>query len=137
MNSSAQLATRTHVDPKPGSKVMVVDDDNAILHALRIRLSHEGFEVRAFSDGTTALGQLDSFEPAVAVLDINMPGLNGIQVGAKILAQHPECRLVFLTASRDDRLRLEAEQLSVYAYMEKPYVSKDLIEQISQGVGGP
>lgn len=133
--SSTALNNGNMAADLPGNrKVMIVDDDNVILHALRIRLAHEGFDVRAFRDGTTALGQMGSFEPTVAVLDVNMPGLNGMQLGAKIQDQHPDCRLVFLTASRDDRLRLEAEPLSVFAYMEKPYGSRDLIERIAASV---
>ena len=133
MSSNVQRELAAVTQSAPSSRVMVVDDDNAILLALRIRLSHAGFDVRAFSDGAEALSHIDAFEPAVAVLDINMPGRNGIQVGAQIQARQPDCRLVYLTASCDDKLRLEAEQLSVYAYMEKPYVSQDLIERIAQG----
>ncbi len=117
-------------------RVLVVEDDQAILQALRIRLNYEGFDVLAVNNGTAALNQAQGFAPHVAVLDINMPGIDGIAVGEQLQAQRPDCQLLFLTASRDSRLRERAHQLNVHAYMEKPYGSRDLVEAIQQCAGG-
>lgn len=110
------------------TKVMVVDDDGPILQALRIRLNHEGFDVRTFNNGTSALQALDEFQPSVALLDINMPGLDGLNVASQIKTSTPECALVFLTASRDVSLRAKAANLGAHAYMEKPYAARELVE---------
>lgn len=117
-------------------RVLVVEDDQAILQALRIRLSYEGFEVLAVNNGTAALNQAEGFAPHVAVLDINMPGIDGITVGEQLQVQRPDCQLMFLTASRDSKLRERAEQLNIHTYMEKPYGSRELIEAIQQCTGG-
>ncbi|MFK7915439.1 MAG: response regulator transcription factor [Pseudomonadales bacterium] len=110
--------------------VMVVEDDGPILRALSTRLKYEGFDVHSARDGSAALTSLRVFRPDVAVLDINMPGIDGIRLAREIRLQVPTCRLLFLTASRDAALREEAAQLGVHAFMEKPYGARELVENI-------
>jgi two-component system OmpR family response regulator len=131
-----QGATQAAGAGRSKQRVLVVEDDQAILQALRIRLSYEGFDVLAVNNGSAALHQAQAFDPDVAVLDINMPGIDGIAVGERLQQERPDCRLLFLTASRDGMLRERAEQLNVHAYMEKPYGSKDLVESIRQCARG-
>ena len=81
-------------------RVLVADDDNDILLLVTTRLRRDGFEVTAARDGDEALALARAERPRVAVLDIGMPGLDGLEVLAAIRAdeQLRDVRVLLLTA---------------------------------------
>jgi two-component system OmpR family response regulator len=86
------------------STVLVVDDDRDILALLEFRLRRDGYEVLTAHDGDEALALARRHRPAATVLDVAMPGLDGLSLARSIRAELTETRLLFLTAraSRDD-----------------------------------
>jgi CheY-like chemotaxis protein len=64
----------------PAKRVLVLDDDAAVVKSLVRLLGAEGYTALGVQDGTDALAQADSFLPDVAILDLNMPGMSGLQV---------------------------------------------------------
>ena len=123
---------RDMVDAK---RVLLVDDDPLILRALRTRLTYVGHDVQAYSDGASALSGLEAWPADIAVLDINMRGLNGFQVASSIRARHPDCRIVMQTASKSEEVWSKLSHEKVEAVLEKPFDSKmllSLIESLTQ-----
>ncbi len=118
---------RELVDTK---RVLLVDDDPLILRALRTRLSYVGHDVQAFSDGASALCGLEAWPADVAVLDINMRGLDGFQVSKAIRERYPDCRIVMQTASKSDEIWGKLSHQDVDAVLEKPFDSKVLLALI-------
>ena len=112
-------------------RILLVDDDPLILRALRTRLVHAGHDVQTFSDGASALCGLDNWPAEVAVLDINMRGLNGFQVSSAIRERLAECRIVMQTASKSDEVWSQLADEEVDAVLEKPFDSKVLLAIIS------
>jgi DNA-binding response OmpR family regulator len=93
-------------------RILLVDDEPRLLHVVGLYLSMEGFEVRQAQDGTEALSILDTEEFDLAILDVMMPGVDGIEVCRSIRA-HPQTQsmpvLVFTSLSADadvERARL-------------------------------
>ncbi|MGE5182089.1 MAG: diguanylate cyclase [Acidobacteriota bacterium] len=85
-------------------RVVVVDDDAAMRRLFAIRLEEDGFEVRVFATGQECLARAADFDPEVILLDINMPGLDGIET-CRRLKQVPDLHdvpIVFVTGQRDD-----------------------------------
>ena len=113
------------------SKVLIVDDDAPILRALQARLKHAGYDVTTARDGTTALISASDPKPKVAVLDINMPGLDGFSVAQKLRDALPDIGLIFLTASKAPDVRSRADAFGA-AFIEKPFDSKHLMEKICE-----
>lgn len=111
-------------------RVLLVDDDPLILRALRTRLSYAGHDVQTYSDGASALCGLESWPADVAVLDINMRGLDGFQVSSAIRERFPECRIVMQTASKSDEIWNQLSREDVDAVLEKPFDSKVLLALI-------
>ena len=109
--------------------IALVDDDRNILTSVSIALQAEGFEVRLYSDGATALKSLLDNPPDLAVLDIKMPRMDGIEV-LRRLREKSALPVIFLT-SRDDELD-EALGLSMGAddYMAKPFSQRLLVARI-------
>ncbi len=87
-------------------RVLVVDDEQSLTDLLRMALRYEGWDVRTAADGQAALGVVREFRPDALVLDVMMPGLDGLEVLHRLRAQNDDTPVLFLTAkdSLDDRL---------------------------------
>ena len=101
--------------------VLVVDDDRDILALLEFRLRRDGYDVLIARDGDEALALAVEHRPAAAVLDVAMPGLDGLALAREIRAELTDTRLLFLTA----RARREDIEAGLAAgaddYITKPF----------------
>jgi len=111
------------------ASIALVDDDRNILASVSIALQSEGFTVRVYSDGETALKALIDSPPDLAVLDIKMPRLDGMEL-LRRLREKSAIPVIFLT-SKDDELD-EALGLAMGAddYITKPFSQRLLIARI-------
>ncbi|MGL4542910.1 MAG: response regulator transcription factor [Polymorphobacter sp.] len=109
--------------------IALVDDDRNILTSVSIALQNEGFTVRMYADGATALKALTENPPDLAVLDIKMPRMDGIEL-LRRLREKSELPVIFLT-SKDTEID-EALGLAMGAddYIGKPFSQRLLIERI-------
>jgi two-component system response regulator ChvI len=109
--------------------IALVDDDRNILESLSMALESEGFHVKAFSDPAAGLAAMTAQPPALAILDIKMPRMDGLEV-LRRLRQKTEVPVIFLT-SKDEEID-EAMGLAQGAddYIKKPFSQRLLIERI-------
>ena len=114
--------------------LLVVDDHGPILRALNARFTHAGFNVQSAKDSSSAIACLHDFEPKAALLDINMPGLDGFKVAQEIQTRVPGCEIIFITASKNQALREQADAIGAFAFMEKPFDAQDLMEQVASAM---
>ena len=124
-------------------RVVLADDHVVLRQGVRALLERHGFEVVAeASDGRAAVEVTRELEPDVAVLDIMMPLLNGIDAARQIVEACPGTQVVMLTALEQERLVTDAVQAGVRGFVLKTQAEEDLvqaIEQVSRGgfyVGG-
>ncbi|MEO7555323.1 MAG: response regulator [Acidimicrobiales bacterium] len=111
--------------------VLVVDDDIAIRRVVRAVLEADGFEVVEAADGPAALLLLDAIMgrgPDAVVLDIMMPGIDGIEVCRNI--DHAKIRVVMLSARDDADTRNRAAGAGADAYLTKPFSAIELLDAI-------
>lgn len=110
-------------------RVLVVDDDETILHLLRSYLEREGFQVDVAADGETALTRSRAFRPDVVVLDILLPGLDGLEVLRRLRAEgNPH--VVLLTAKAEETDRVVGLELGADDYVTKPFSPRELAARI-------
>ncbi len=83
-------------DRKP--RVLIVDDEESIHLLYREELEEEGYEVYSAMNGPEALEQVEKVQPDLVVLDINMPGMDGIEVLRKIKEKHPQLPVILCSA---------------------------------------
>ncbi len=83
------------------SRIFVVDDEELIRELLHDELSDEGYRVTLFADGGTALGALEHDNPDLMILDIRMPGIDGLQVLKESKQHHPDLPVVLCSAYSD------------------------------------
>jgi DNA-binding NarL/FixJ family response regulator len=118
-------------------QVLLADDHQIVRQGLKSMLEHEGFRIVAeASDGREAVRLASSSHPDVAVLDLAMPVLNGIDAGREILRSAPRVRVVLLTVHREDPYVLEALRAGVSAYVLKTQAAVDLIQAIREVMRG-
>jgi chemosensory pili system protein ChpA (sensor histidine kinase/response regulator) len=142
---AAPPAPARRLTPIPAARprILVADDSVTVRRALEAMLTREGYEVRTAPDGMAALQLLLSEPPALLVLDIEMPRLDGFEL-LNILRAHPEfaaVRVVVLTTRSAGKHREYAEQLGVHAVLGKPVPDDVLLavvrEQLQWGQSGP
>ena len=102
-------------------RLLVVDDESDICEFLRSFFDRRGFEVRTAASGEEALQAATDFRPRVILLDVKMPGLSGIDVLPQLHQEHPECRIVMITALDDVALMDRARALGAVDYIRKPF----------------
>ena len=111
------------------SRVLVVDDDPALAEMLTIVLRGEGFETAVVSDGTRALPAVRDTQPDVVLLDLMLPGMNGIDVCRAIRAESG-APIVMLTAKSDTVDVVLGLESGADDYVVKPFKPKELVARI-------
>lgn len=121
--------------PKATTTVLIIDDEQLVLRYLRILLEMDGYTVYEAMTGPIGLGLIPAVDPDVVVLDIMMPGMDGLETCSRITAEYPDLHVVILTA-RDDR-ELEDRCLANGAskFLTKPLKPGQLEEALAS-VGG-
>ncbi|MFN6954981.1 MAG: response regulator transcription factor [Acetobacteraceae bacterium] len=109
--------------------IALVDDDRNILTSVAMTLEQEGFQVRTYTDGESALQGLLSRPADLAVLDIKMPRMDGMELLQK-LRQRSSLPVIFLTSKDDELDELMGLRLGADDYITKPFSQRLLIERI-------
>jgi two-component system KDP operon response regulator KdpE len=115
---------------QPAIRVLIVDDETAIRRALRPPLAELGFQVTEASRGEEALQLLHSNPIDVVLLDINMPGIGGIETLRRIRAITPRLPVLMVTVRDGEEGKVEALELGADDYITKPFSTRELIARI-------
>jgi CheY-like chemotaxis protein len=110
-------------------KILLVDDEKEFVHTLSERLRTRDLESAIAYDGEQALNMLKEDVPDVMVLDLMMPGIDGIEVLRRIKRDHPRVEVIILTGHGSKREEEQAEELGAFAYLNKP-VDVDRLAQV-------
>jgi two-component system response regulator ChvI len=112
-----------------GPKIALVDDDRNILTSVSIALEAEGFDVRTYADGDEALRGMGSRPADLAVLDIKMPRMDGMELLQR-LRQDSNIPVIFLTSKDDEIDEVLGLRMGADDYIKKPFSQRLLIERI-------
>ena len=112
--------------------VLVADDDDDILLLVTTRLARDGFEVVAARNGVEALALAEQHRPDVAVLDVGMPGLDGLEVLEAIRARDElaHTKVLLLTAKAQESDVRRGFESGADAYVKKPFSPAELAERV-------
>jgi len=114
------------------TKVLVVEDEEAISHLLKYNLTAEGFEVSIVDDGDEALMAAEDFQPDIILLDWMLPNASGIEICRQLRARR-ETRsipVIMLTARAEEEDRLRGFDKGADDYVTKPFSMKELVARI-------
>jgi len=125
------------------ARVLVIEDEPDILEMLSYNLRQAGFEVEAATEGEEGLRQAEKTSPDLVVLDLMLPGMDGLEL-CRLLKQHETLRRVpvlMLTAKAEEVDRIVGLELGVDDYVAKPFSPRELVLRIKailrRGAGGP
>ena len=113
----------------PGSRILVVDDDEVTLDFVELGLQYEGFEVARAADGHDALRLIERQRMDLIVLDLNLPSLDGVEVCHRI-RQRDDTPIIMLTARADVDERVAGLEAGADDYLPKPFKFKELLARI-------
>lgn len=111
-------------------KVLVVDDEPDFVELFVKRFSKRGFSVRGAGGGAEALALLAREPSDVVVLDVKMPGMDGLETLKEIKKRHPSVQVILLTGHGSVRSGIEGMSFGAYDYVLKPFSLDDLLERI-------
>ena len=109
--------------------ILVVDDEPRIVQLVRDYLEHGGFTVLTAIDGPTALRTVRTGRPDLVVLDLGLPGLDGLDV-ARSLRREGEVPIIMLTARTEESDKLVGLELGADDYLTKPFSPKELVARV-------
>ena len=112
-----------------GARILVIDDEPQIRRSLQVNLEGKGYAVAAAADAGQALQAIANRAPDVIVLDLLMPGMDGIALTRRI-REHSTVPIIVLSAIGDERKKVEALELGADDYVTKPFSTEELLARI-------
>jgi two-component system, OmpR family, phosphate regulon response regulator OmpR len=125
----AHVITSTMTNSQP--RIIVVDDDAELRALLQRFLSEHGFAVRAVADGATLLQQLPRMPADAIVLDLMMPGEDGLAICRRLRADGDPTPILMLTAKGDPMDRILGLEMGADNYLAKPFTPRELVARLS------
>lgn len=112
--------------------ILIVDDEESVRNRCIKLLSREGYKVQGADNGFSALAMITGSHFDIALIDIKMPRMDGIELTKKIGKVRPETRIVVMTGYPTHQTKCEAERLKVAAYLTKPFNKDELLNVIRE-----
>ena len=127
------------MNDKAGAVIVVADDDRDICELIKMQLTRHGFQVFIADNGESAMELIAEHKPAVALLDIMMPKLSGLEV-ARQIRENPALSTVsimLISARSSGRLEADLEDLNIKDYITKPFSPQELVQRINDVINNP
>ena len=115
-------------DEKKTIKLMLVDDEEDFLNSLAKRLGKRDFDITTATEGKSAIKLAKKGKFDVAILDMKMPGMDGMELLQILKKKHKFLEIIILTGYGGIDSAVEATKLGAYSYLEKPYDFEKLLE---------
>jgi FixJ family two-component response regulator len=110
--------------------VAIVDDDDLMRSALQGLLKAVGLPARTYGSAEEFLNSGQQHEIACLIADIRMPGISGLELQAKLNAEHCRIPTIFITAHGDEKMRMQALRAGAVEFMAKPFDDEVLLESV-------
>jgi FixJ family two-component response regulator len=115
--------------------VAIVDDDELMRSALQGMLKSVGLPSQAFPTAEEFLQSGQQQQTACLITDIRMPGMSGLELQAKLNAQHYRIPTIFITAHGDTKMRMQALRAGAVEFLAKPFDDEVLLESVRAALG--
>ena len=114
----------------PSDLILLVDDEPSIVQLAQMYLEREGFRVKSVSDGEAALETAGKLHPALIVLDLMLPKLDGFEVCKRLRQRDDPAAILMLTARDEDVDKILGLELGADDYMTKPFNPRELVARV-------
>jgi DNA-binding response OmpR family regulator len=111
--------------------VLVVEDEPAIADVIRLNLAKAGYGVHVEHDGNSALDAIHRLKPAAIILDVGLPGIDGVEICRRLRAEQNWTPVLFVTARDDEVDRIVALEMGADDYVTKPFSPRELVARVT------
>lgn len=116
------------------SIVVIVDDDISVRESVELLIRSEGWQPETFSRAQDFLGRSNAPVPTCLVLDISMPGLNGLELQKRVVAEHPDLPIIFITGHGDVPKTVQAMKAGAVEFLTKPFNDEVLLSAVRKAL---
>jgi FixJ family two-component response regulator len=114
--------------------IFVVDDDISVRESLELLIQNEGWQPETFASAHEFLDRPRSVVPSCLVLDISLPGLNGLELQKRITAERTDMPIIFITGHADVPKTVQAMKAGAVEFLTKPFTDEELLGAVRQGL---
>jgi len=117
-------------------RILIVDDEIVLCRSLKMDFEADGYQVKISNSGEQIHALISDFFPAVVLLDLRLPGINGIEVLKKIKAYDLDIDVIIMTAFGDTKITVEAVKCGAFHFINKPFELEELKKRVTQAIKG-
>ena len=110
--------------------ISIVDDDDALRSSLDDLIQSIGFRTQGFPSAEAFLNSNQARDTACLILDVRMPGMNGLDLQRQMVAANSRIPIIFITSHADDNARVRAVEAGAVAFLYKPFREQELLDAI-------
>jgi FixJ family two-component response regulator len=125
---------RTLLVPNTSPTVFVVDDDISVRESLEFLIRDAGWQVETFTSAEEFVSRPRDFNPSCLVLDISMPGLDGLELQKRLAVNRPDMPIIFLTGNADIPMTVQAMKAGAVEFLTKPFNGDKLLSAVSRAI---
>jgi FixJ family two-component response regulator len=114
--------------------VFIVDDDISVRESLELLIRYEGWQPETFASAQDFLDHPRTLVPSCLVLDISLPGLNGLELQKQVAAERAEMPIIFITGHRDVPMTVQAMKAGAAEFLTKPFDDEALLSAVRQAL---
>lgn len=115
---------------KAGTRILIIEDDEAIAELVQLELEHRGMRVRCAYDGPSGLAAVEEFEPSAVILDIMLPGMDGVGVLKRLRQRGDRVPVIMLTARDTSADKIHSLDTGADDYLSKPFDTGELLARV-------
>ncbi len=116
--------------PAPGHRVLIADDDEVLREQLLVYLEQRGYICFTAVDGAQTIEALERYHPEVALIDVRMPDISGLDVAAITTDMEPRPKIIFMSGYAEAVTAANAAELDAFTVIEKPMPLRDIARQL-------
>ena len=120
--------------PNTSPTVFVVDDDVSVRESLKFLIQDQGWHVETFTSAEEFMNRPRDFNPSCLILDISMPGLNGLDLQKRLAVDRPDMPIIFLTGSADIPMTVQAMKAGAVEFLTKPFNDSQLLSVVGKAI---
>jgi FixJ family two-component response regulator len=114
--------------------ISIIDDDESVREALQGLMRSVGFAVNVFASAEEFLDSDRLHDTDCLILDVRLPGMNGLELQRQLAISHSEIPIIFITSYEDDEMRARALNAGAVDYLFKPFSTEDLLDAIDKAL---
>jgi two-component system response regulator AtoC len=123
-----------HVGKMKRERILIIDDEKVLCHSLAIDFKDRGFDVQTAPSGEVGIDIFTEFKPHIVLLDIRLPGMDGIEVLQTLRKENEDVAVVMMTAYGDTQTTVEAIKRGAFNFINKPFELNEIKQIVDQAI---